>query len=130
MCVERISCVHLVEIFPEQVKDLPDVVDISAPLFREWSPSQVHLVGCTWGHLGVEHGVVKVQTLQSVSIISIFSIQTHFSIGQVIENRFHRRFDGGLVCYQGPQESSFSTILTLFQTCRLVPNCELVENTV
>ena len=29
------------------------------------------------------------------------------SVGHVIENRFHRRFDGGLVCYQGPQESSF-----------------------
>ena len=52
------------------------------------------------------------------------------AVEQVIENRFHQRFEGGLVCYQGPQESSFSIILTLFQTCRLVPNCELVENTV
>ena len=27
----------------------------------------------------------------------------HSKVGHIIENRFHRRFDGGLVCYQGPQ---------------------------
>ena len=52
------------------------------------------------------------------------------TVGHVIENRFHRRFDGGLVCYQGPQESSSSIILMLFQTCRPASNCEAVKNTV
>ena len=59
-----------------------------------------------------------------------FSWPSQYALGHVIENRFHRRFDGGLVCHQGQQESSFSLILMLFQTCRLVTNCELVENTV
>ena len=57
-------------------------------------------------------------------------VKASCTIGQVIENRFHRRFYGGLVCYQGLQESSFYIILTLFQTCRPVPNCEAAENTV